>query len=222
MSGRRPGRFAPRLVVMVKAPQCGLVKTRLGRGIGVVAATAFYRHATAATLARVGRDRRWITLLAVAPDRAAGSRFWPRHLGRCPQGAGDLGARMQRILDALPPGPVVIIGSDVPGIRPHHIAMAFRALGGSDAVLGPATDGGYWLIGLKRRPRVPRAFTGVRWSHAETLADNVAALAGLRIAMAGTLADVDEAADHAAAGRDAGRLVCISPVAHKSYSQVES
>ena len=58
---------------------------------------------------------------------------------------------IQRILDALPPGPVVIIGSDVPGIRPHHIATAFRALGGSDAVLGPAIDGGYWLIGLKRR-----------------------------------------------------------------------
>lgn len=207
---------------MVKAPQCGLVKTRLGRGIGVVAATAFYRHATAATLARVGRDRRWITLLAVAPDLAARSRFWARRLGRWPQGGGDLGDRMQRVFDTSPPGPVVIIGSDVPGIRAHHIAAAFRALGASDAVLGPATDGGYWLIGLKRRPCVPRAFAGVRWSHPETLADNVAALGGLRVALAATLADVDEAADHAAGGRDAGRVVLTLPAAHKSYSQVES
>ncbi len=222
MSRRRPGPFAARLIVMVKAPQCGLVKTRLGRGIGVVAATAFYRNTTAATLARVGRDRRWITLLAVAPDRAAGSRFWARRLGRWPQRGGDLGSRMQRIFDTSPPGPVLIIGSDVPSIRPHHIAAAFRELGRSDAVLGPATDGGYWLIGLKRRPRVPRTFAGVRWSHPETLADNIAALGGLRVTMAATLDDVDEAADYAVAGRTAGRVVCASPVAHKSYSQMES
>lgn len=216
---RYSGPFAARLVVMVKAPRCGLVKTRLARTVGVVTATAFYRRTTSVTLARIGRDRRWRTLLAVAPDADAAGPFWPRHLQRKAQGGGDLGHRMQRLFDVLPPGPVVIVGSDVPGIHPGHVAAAFRAIGSHDAVFGPAADGGYWLIGLRRRPRVPRAFRGVRWSHEQTLADNVAALAGLRIAKIVTLADVDVAADLDTA-RDAGRVVCTLPVAHKSYSRV--
>ncbi len=196
-------RWRPRLVMMVRLPAMGRVKTRLARGVGAVAAAAFYRRSTGGLVARLGADPRWQLTLAVTPDRSAASGFWPRQVPRVGQGRGDLGQRMQGIFERLPPGPVAIIGSDSPSIRPAHIARAFRALGKADAVLGPAPDGGYWLIGLKRVPHVPRAFPGVRWSSATTLADTVAALGPRRqVALIDTLDDIDEPADLA---RDHGR-----------------
>ena len=86
----------------------------------------------------------------------------------------------------------MIVGTDVPGIRPAHIAEAFRLLGRHDAVFGPATDGGYWLVGLRRRPRVLRPFANVRWSSPHALADTLANLEGRTVAFVATLSDVDE------------------------------
>lgn len=206
MSASRGG-FARRLVVMVKEPVAGRVKTRLARGIGHVMAAGFYRAATRALIGRLHADPRWQTLLAVTPDAARASRAWCTRSPRLGQGGGDLGQRMQRLMDSLPPGPVVIIGSDVPTIRTAHVAAAFRALGGGDAVLGPCPDGGYWLVGLRRRPSVPRAFGGVRWSSPDTLADTLANLAGRRVQWLEPLADVDEAADLAGLGGLSGRRV---------------
>ena len=207
MNGKAKTGFAHRLVVMVKEPRAGQVKTRLARGIGAVRATQFYRHTTAAVLSRVTRPGEWQTILAVAPDATRRSHAWPAHLARIPQGGGDLGARMQRVMDELPPGPVLIIGSDIPGICAEHIRAAFRALGKNDAVLGPAPDGGYWLVGLKRFPRVPRAFGNVRWSSEHALADterNLTGLSGTRLCV---LEDIDEAEDFERAGHDHGRRV---------------
>lgn len=187
------GWWQRRLVIMVKAPVAGRVKTRLARDIGVVTASSFYRHATAALLARLANDPRWTTLLAVAPDVAARASFWPLSTARRRQGSGDLGQRMQRLFDNLQPGPVVIIGSDCPSVTPRDLADAFRALGRADVVLGPAMDGGYWLIGARRVPRPPRPFAGVRWSSATTLADTHANLYGHRVAMLRQLEDVDTA-----------------------------
>src|SRR5262249_58985450 len=101
--------------------------------------------------------------------------------------------RMQRVMDALPRGPVVIIGTDVPALKPAHIAAGFRALGRCDAVFGPAHDGGYWLVGLRRRPHIPRAFVNVRWSSATALADTLENFTGLSVALLATLGDVDDA-----------------------------
>ena len=205
--GAESPNFGRRLVVMVKEPIAGRVKTRLARGIGVVRATAFYRHATAAVLARVSSPKEWHTILAVAPDLASCCRAWPPHLARIPQGSGDLGRRMQRVMDELPPGPVLIIGSDIPSIGAEHIRAAFRALGSHDAVFGPAPDGGYWLVGLKRFPRVPQAFEAVRWSSQHALDDTLANLNGLRVARLVTLDDIDEAVDLAGSGGRHGRRV---------------
>jgi len=178
---------------MAKMPVAGGAKTRLAREIGVAAATRFARQATAALLQRVAHDRRWHTILAVSPDAGLASRCWPRGVARIGQGRGDLGRRMQRIMERMPPGPVVIVGTDVPGIQPAHIAEAFRRLGRHDAVFGPATDGGYWLVGLKRRPRLLHAFANVRWSSRHARADTLANLAGRSVAFVTTLADVDDA-----------------------------
>jgi rSAM/selenodomain-associated transferase 1 len=180
--------------MMVREPVAGRVKTRLARDMGAVRAANFYRHTVAAVMTRIAGPG-WQTLLAVAPDAVCVSRAWPKRFARISQGRGDLGQRMQRILDRLPPGPVVIVGSDVPGITPEHLREAFRTLGAHDAVVGPSPDGGYWLVGLKRRPKVLRAFRNVRWSSRHARADTLANLEGLRIGVIGELADADEAAD---------------------------
>ncbi|WP_231714907.1 TIGR04282 family arsenosugar biosynthesis glycosyltransferase [Enhydrobacter aerosaccus] len=140
---------------------------------------------------RLAHDRRWTTWLGITPDR---SGPWPRGLPTIPQGRGDLGQRMVSVARKLPPGPVVIVGSDIPGISPADISDAFRVLGANDAVFGPATDGGYWLVGLRRRPHFIDPFANVRWSSKHALADTVANLAGKEVAMLRALCDVDDGA----------------------------
>lgn len=185
----------PTLLVFAKAPRMGAVKSRLARDVGRVAATAFCRRTTERLLRRLGRDPRWRCLLAVTPDRDARGRFWPRRFERLKQGSGDLGARMEGPMRGLPPGPVVIVGTDIPDLDRRHVAAAFRALGRQDAVFGPAADGGYWLVGLKRRPVVPPLFRRVRWSSEHALADTLAGLPkSFRVAFLETLEDVDDGA----------------------------
>ncbi len=184
------------LIVMLKEPRPGRVKTRLGRDIGMIPATWWFRH-QCARLLREMRDPRWHLVLAVSPDRSGmTSRVWPADLVRIPQGGGNLGARMVRAIRAAPPGPVCVIGADIPTLRRAHVARAFAALGGHDAVFGPASDGGYWLVGLRNARRLPDGLlAGVRWSSRHALADSIATLPDARIALVDRLRDVDTAAD---------------------------
>ncbi len=209
MNSRRPRAATTgfHVVVMVKAARPGRVKTRLARGIGEVRATWLYRHMSASLLRRLMQSPCYRITLAVAPDREAGSAAWPRQLPRRPQGPGDLGQRMQRILDQMPPGPVLIVGTDIPEMTPQHLRDALRQLGRCEAVLGPAGDGGYWLIGMARSRRIPRPFADVRWSSEHALADTLAGLRGTTTALAATLADIDDAADLARWRRCRSRLL---------------
>ena len=180
------------LIVMLKEPRAGRVKTRLGKDIGMTAAAWWFRHQVKRLLRRI-EDPRWNVVLAVAPDRAGLlSRVWPSHLPRIPQGHGDLGDRMARAMQSIPIGPVCVIGADIPSVGPKQIARAFAALGASDAVFGPAPDGGYWLIGLRKtHPLPPTIFQDVRWSTEHALADTRASLGGLSVALIDELQDVD-------------------------------
>lgn len=209
-SRRTAAPFSRRLVVMVKEPHAGRVKTRLGRHIGVVAATAFYRHAALAVIRRLSASPCWQTWLSIAPDTTCASRFWPRQVPRRAQGSGDLGARMQRIMDWPGRGPVIIVGTDIPAIAPRHIASAFRSLGNADAVVGPTPDGGYWLVGLRRTPRLLSPFGEVRWSSEHALADTLANLAGRSVARVAMLADVDGEGDWRSVRGWCGRVVLPS------------
>jgi uncharacterized protein len=194
---------------MAKSPRRGAVKRRLGRDVGDGAALRFYRACLSHSLMRLGRDPRWVTQLVVAPDRDGVSPIFPPRprIKRMAQGHGDLGRRMQRLFDRLPPGPVIIVGSDIPAMRPSHIAHAFRLLGSADTVLGPARDGGYWLIGLRRSPRILSPFAGVRWSTGNAFADTLANLDGSRISFVATLSDVDTEQDLRRAGGASERLI---------------
>lgn len=189
----------PHLVIFARSPRRGAVKRRLAADIGAGAALAFYRQTLFDVTRRLGGDPRWQTWLAVTPDgNAARPRLWPPVPGvrLMPQGGGDLGVRMARALRRLPPGPAIIVGTDIPDITPRHIAEGFAALGRQDFVFGPAADGGYWLVGARRRPAIPATlFRDVRWSSAQALADTLAGLPGqARVAMLDTLDDVDDGA----------------------------
>ncbi len=193
-------RFERHLVVFMKAPRLGAVKRRLARDVGTVAAWRFYRATSAAVLRRLARDRRWRLWLALTPDalgRADPTRplVSPGAVTRLSQGRGDLGQRMSRVLRRLPPGPAVIVGADIPDISAGHIARAFAALGRHDAVFGPAPDGGYWLVGVRRRPCPPNLFRGVRWSTPHALDDTLANLnRRMSYALIERLEDVDDGA----------------------------
>ncbi len=199
---------------MAKAPRRGAVKRRLAAAIGEGEALRFYRSCLAHSLMRLARDRRWLTLIAVTPDSDVFSSLFPSWPGvrRVPQGRGGLGERMQRLFERLPPGPAVLVGGDIPAMRPMEIARAFRLLGSADVVLGPARDGGYWLVGMRRIPRVLKPFASVRWSSEHALADTLANLKGKRVAFAAPLADVDEKDSYRSEKERAERLLAKAPL----------
>lgn len=189
-------RAVPTVVVMLKEPRPGRVKTRLGRDIGMTAAAWWFRHAVRRLLRRIGQDRRWRCVLAVSPDKALASPSLPGGFYRTSQGDGDLGRRMLRQLRRANGGPVLVIGADIPGLGAREIAGALHSLRGHDVVLGPAADGGYWLIGVRAGLVLPQgALDHVRWSGPHALADTVRSLGGLRVALAAELDDVDTADD---------------------------
>ena len=178
------------VVVFARAPRLGAVKRRLARDIGDRAALRFH----VATLTRLLRgliaEKHFRTVLAITPDRARVSF----QVQQIPQGRGDLGVRMHRVIWQFPRGRVAIIGCDIPDAGPPDLHAAFRALGSADAVFGPAADGGYWLVAMSPR-RPARPFACVRWSTEHARADTLANFSGRRVAMLRTLQDVDTAAD---------------------------
>ena len=182
------------LVLFVRAPSLGGGKRRLAREIGDVATVRFERLMIALLLRRLAHDRRWRLRIAVTPDKARHhARHWRRGIEAVGQGGGDLGVRMRRALTACPPGPVVLVGGDIPALAAGHVAAAFRLLGSHDLVFGPAEDGGFWLFGARHPRHLPPLFEQVRWSGPHALADTLAGLPQrVSVGFAGRLEDVDD------------------------------
>lgn len=180
---------------MAKAPALGRGKTRLAGGVGRVAALRINRALQSHTL-RVACARGWKAVLAVTPARArlAGlPGVWPAHVVRMTQGGGDLGARLSRVMGRVR-GHVAVIGTDCPQIRARDIGSAFRALGRAPVAVGPAIDGGFWILAARRASDVTCAFHNVRWSSVHTLADLEGNLR-VRAVRLRTLADIDTVED---------------------------
>jgi rSAM/selenodomain-associated transferase 1 len=182
------------LVLFVRAPQLGVGKRRLAREIGDVATVRFERLMIALLLRRLARDRRWRLRIAVTPDNARRhDRHWCRGVEAVGQGGDDLGIRMRRALAACQPGPVVLVGGDIPALAARHVAAAFGLLGSHDLVFGPAEDGGFWLVGARHPRQLPPFFEQVRWSGSYALADTLARLPRrVSVGFAGRLEDVDD------------------------------
>ena len=184
------------LMIFAKAPRQGAAKTRLASKLGQSTACQISRIIASSAIKRLANDKRWNCLLAVTPDEFASvGRFWPYAAKRCPQGDGNLGIRMARQFRKLPPGPLVIVGSDIPSLKPTHIASAFQELGKAHFVFGPSRDGGYWLIGTRRRPNIITPFSNVTWSSPTALADTLRNIdRRYRITLLEELEDIDDIA----------------------------
>jgi rSAM/selenodomain-associated transferase 1 len=175
----------PLIILFARAPRLGGVKRRLAAGIGDVAALRFHRN----QLARILRELRGFNaVIAITPDRA---KFRPPPgIPLINQGHGDLGARMSRAFRRYPKCPVILIGADIPDLSAAHLRQAAKFLRHHDAVFGPATDGGYYLMAMSaRRPSAP--FANVRWSTEHAMADTEKNFRRLRIAKLPVLSDID-------------------------------
>jgi len=191
-----------RLILFTRYPEPGRTKTRLIPALGAEGAADLHRRMTEHTLRRIR------SFLATHPVsfqvRYEGGeeermRQW---LGDDPrmveQGEGDLGRRMDLAFsESFQEGVrrVVVIGTDCPGIRPFHLTRAFRSLEDEDVVIGPANDGGYYLIGL-RQP-APELFHGIPWGTEQVLERtlDVARARGVRVELLDRLDDVDRPPD---------------------------
>lgn len=195
------------LVVFVRAPERGQVKTRLAASIGAEAALAAYRMLgtyVARNVASLGASTPPCALIAAytpdTPTAKASTRAW---LGDAftyeAQVAGDLGARMAAAIGtrvAAGAGAVAVIGADCPAVSAATVERAFAALdAGADVVFGPAADGGYYLVALRRV--YPELFTDVPWSSSNTLAVTLdrARAAGRRVTLLDTEHDIDTAVE---------------------------
>ena len=197
----------PRLVIFARLPVPGRAKTRLIPALGAEGAARLQDVMTRHTLAEAAgvADLADVEVRFTGGDAAAMAERYGDAVAYLPQGDGDLGDRLARATAAVPaaareaPSPVVVIGTDCPGLTTGLLRAAFDALDDHDVVLGPAADGGYYLIGL-RRP-APALFAGVAWSTDRVLAQtrSAAERAGLGVALLPTLSDVDVPADLPAA-----------------------
>ena len=186
------------LIIFVKAPRPGGVKTRIAETAGAERACAIYRELVETVLNNLNSIRH--TQLRFSPDDASReiARWRREHWNAEAQGNGDLGARLQRASDgAFANGAerVVIIGSDCPEVKAGDVRAAWKELQSHDLVVGPAVDGGYWLIGL-RAPQ-PELFRDIAWSSDQVLAQTLARAKslGLRIQLLRILNDIDTEAD---------------------------
>jgi len=195
------------LGVFVKAPVAGSVKTRLATDVGPRRAARLYRDMGREIVAACVRPEAYRTVVWFSPPGAQRSvRTWLGGLrvsGFAPQRDGGLGVRLSAALGRhFGEGArrVVVIGSDCPDVDRGSVTGAFAALDACDVVVGPAGDGGFYLLGL----RAPAAglFRGVAWS-TEAVLDQTLANArrlGLECCLLPTLRDVDTVADARALG----------------------
>lgn len=182
------------LIIMAKEPLPGQVKTRLAKDLGTTAAAWWFRHQLKYILRNLS-DPRWELVISLSPDFfVKRSKFWPSKIKCIPQGKGNLGQKMQNIFMYYLNRPVCIIGGDIPNITKLEISKAFRKLGSRKFVVGPAEDGGFWLIG--HQGQLPRKlFEGVRWSSPWTLSDTIETFEDQPFSSLSKLQDVDSLAD---------------------------
>ena len=181
----------PRVVLFTRYPEPGRVKTRLIPALGAERAAQLHRALTARTVQAVRSSGLTLELRTTgAPTAAFGE--WLGVGSIVDQGEGDLGERLGR---AGPPYPTLFIGSDAPDLTPVLLQRAADALDAASAVIGPAEDGGYWLLGLSRA--VESVFEGVSWGTSIVFGQTMERLAaaGIDPVLLPQLADCDRPED---------------------------
>jgi len=191
------------LVLFVKAPRPGEAKTRLAASLGAARAAALYRCFLGDLVARAGTWPAVDLFLAYTPAEAAEELStllapWKDRFRFFPQQGPDLGQRLRHACAELfgrGYQRVVFLGSDSPDLPDEMIREGFLRLETSDVVLGPTTDGGYYLIGTKALH--PALFEGIAWSTPQVFAQTIARAeeVGLSVDILPQWYDVDTAAD---------------------------
>lgn len=185
------------IIIFVRSPELGKVKTRLAREIGDEKALEVYRELlriTHAIMVQCNADK-----FIFYTDGLKEKDMWEEHLfQKRGQAEGDLGYKMMSSFDELFQlgySKVLITGSDCPGLTVQILDEAFNKLDSADAVIGPATDGGYYLLGLKHL--LPGIFENKPWSTDKVLAATLTELQqyGKRFVLLQQLTDIDTLQD---------------------------
>ena len=180
------------ILLFVKYPEPGRVKTRIAATVGPEKAAGIYKALVAHVRSQLPADSE-VVVCYDPPSFGEQVRAWlPGAAHYEPQVDGDLGARLRAAVDgafAAGAARVVVIGSDCVELKPDLFAETWDALNHSEVVLGPTTDGGYYLVGL-RRPW-PAIFENIRWSTRHTLADTIAQAGTAPVHLLQRLNDVD-------------------------------
>ena len=180
----------PQIALFARYPEPGVAKTRLIPAVGPEQAAQIHRLLVERTLATLRKGK----LAFAVHYTGAGVTQFTAWLGEdvrlVEQGEGGLGERMVCV-----PAPAILLGSDIPDLTPRHLHEAANALAKNDLVIGPARDGGYYLLGF--RAPVPFLFEDMEWGTETVLATTLrrAKARNMSVAMLEVLADCDRPAD---------------------------
>ena len=177
-----------RVALFTRWPEAGKAKTRLIPALGPQGAADLHKRLTERSVATVRAAGLALEIRSTGADPAQ-FRDWLGVESVVDQGEGDLGERLARTAESLP---VLLLGADIPGLLPHHLTAAAAALASAPAVIGPAADGGYWLLGLAAP--MPQAFTGIAWGTDTVLTATLARLPAATPRLE-TLSDLDTPED---------------------------
>ncbi len=158
----------PRLVQFTRYPVAGECKSRLIPAVGSKGAAAIHRHLTEHVFGVLTKAGCPLTLAYTGGDRTAFMRWLGERAALVPQAEGDLS---QRLLAFVDDAPIIFFGSDTPDLSPSHVSAAIAGLAEHELVIGPALDGGYYLIGM--REPLPQLLTDMPWSTDQVLPETL-------------------------------------------------
>lgn len=183
---------ASRLVLFARYPTAGECKTRLIPALGAQGAAQLHRRMTERTVAVLRASDLPVTVAFTGASKASFADWLGHDLVLMEQVAGDLSARLLACLD---PAPVIFFGADTPDLETRHVSAAVAGLASHEVVIGPAEDGGYYLIGMNCA--LPDLLTDMPWSTEQVLPETLARSDRLGIAplLLETLADCDRPED---------------------------
>ncbi|MEM7665259.1 MAG: TIGR04282 family arsenosugar biosynthesis glycosyltransferase [Pseudomonadota bacterium] len=182
----------PTLILFTRYPVAGECKTRLIPAVGPDMAASIQRHLTARTVELLRRSECPVIIAITGADKTAFATWLGNDLRYEAQVEGTLSDRLLAFLDTAP---VIFFGADTPDLSGHHVQAAIDGLSTHEVVLGPAEDGGYYLIAM--REPLPQLLTGMPWSTSEVLPETLRRLEDLGIEplLLETLADCDRPED---------------------------
>ncbi len=198
MEKRNPSRC---IILFVKAPVLGAVKTRLAKGLGARAALMLYRAFVADILVLLGRMDLPLRIFYYPESQSELMEEWlGAGVSLHAQHGDNLGERMHDAFCRTAAegfDRILLVGSDVPELDEQVIGRAFSELETHPAVIGPACDGGYYLIGFRKKAIFREAFAGIKWGTPEVLQKTLQQfqLNKKHAALAPTLKDIDTCED---------------------------